>query len=347
MIVRALLVPLLAIAGLAFAGWTISTQAKPIPASIKVAEPAQTALPTSVSGSGIVESASENIAIGSPLGGIVVEVPIAVGSQVQKNAVLFRLDDRSLMAQLAVQQTQLTVATAQLERLRQLPRAEDLAPALARLSTARSTAADAEAAYKLYDGLTTPGVISVDDSDRRRFTVEKARAQVAEAEAAVSQISAGAWSADIAVQQAQIASLAAQCDATRTEINRMIIRAPFDGTVLQVRIHPGEFAPANSGTSLVLLGDTNTLNIRADFDENDAWRLKPDAHAEAYVRGNRALTTTLKLVRIEPFVIPKKNLTNDATERVDTRVIQVVYAVEKRDLALHVGQLMDVFVEAP
>ena len=43
---------------------------------------------------------------------------------------------------------------------------------------------------------------------------------------------------------------------------------------------------------------------------------------------------------------PKKSLTGDSSERVDTRVLQVIYRVEDAALPVYVGQLMDVFIEA-
>ncbi|HEX9593051.1 MAG TPA: hypothetical protein VGB12_06860 [bacterium] len=58
------------------------------------------------------------------------------------------------------------------------------------------------------------------------------------------------------------------------------------------------------------------------------------------------LTTPLTFVRFEPFVLPKRSLTGDGTERVDTRVLQVIYRVEDDSLPLFVGQQMDVFIEA-
>jgi hypothetical protein len=89
------------------------------------------------------------------------------------------------------------------------------------------------------------------------------------------------------------------------------------------------------------------LNIRVDVDENEAWRVRSDASAVATVRGNANLKTALTFVRFEPFVLPKKSLTGDSTERVDTRVLQVIYRVEDDQLPLFVGQQMDVFIEAP
>jgi hypothetical protein len=75
--------------------------------------------------------------------------------------------------------------------------------------------------------------------------------------------------------------------------------------------------------------------------------IRPDAAARAYVRGNRDIWTDLKFVGIEPYVVPKRSLTGDSTERVDTRVLQVLYAFEGGRLPIYVGQQMDVFIDAP
>jgi len=82
-------------------------------------------------------------------------------------------------------------------------------------------------------------------------------------------------------------------------------------------------------------------------DEHEGWRVRPGANAEGHVRGNAELKTPLRFVRFEPFVIPKKSLTGDSTERVDTRVLQVIYRVEREDLPLFIGQQLDVFIDAP
>ncbi len=98
---------------------------------------------------------------------------------------------------------------------------------------------------------------------------------------------------------------------------------------------------------MILLGRAKPLYLRVDVDEHEAWRVHPEASATATVRGNADLTTPLKFVRFEPFVLPKKSLTGDSTERVDTRVLQVIYRIEHDDLRLFVGQQMDVFIDAP
>jgi hypothetical protein len=70
------------------------------------------------------------------------------------------------------------------------------------------------------------------------------------------------------------------------------------------------------------------------------------AAARASLRGDPGQSFPLTFVRVEPYVLPKKSLTGDNTERVDTRVLQVIYAVDARERALYVGQQVDVFVDA-
>ena len=152
----------------------------------------------------------------------------------------------------------------------------------------------------------------------------------------------------VAVAVAKLAQSRADLQATQTNLERLTVRAPVDGQVLQLKVHLGEFAQTGVlAQALILLGRVDPLCVRVDVDENDAWRVKPGAPAEAFLRGNREIKTPLKFVRFEPFVIPKTSLTGDTTERVDTRVLQVIYSFESGDLPIYVGQQMDVFIEAP
>jgi hypothetical protein len=53
----------------------------------------------------------------------------------------------------------------------------------------------------------------------------------------------------------------------------------------------------------------------------------------------------LEFVRFEPYVIPKKSLTGDSTERVDTRVLQLIYRIRDGAPSFYVGQQMDVYID--
>ncbi len=127
----------------------------------------------------------------------------------------------------------------------------------------------------------------------------------------------------------------------------MTVRAPIKGEILQSKARVGEFAPAQVMTSpLMVLGAVEPLAVRVDIDENDAWRVESGGRASAVLRGNTKVSFPLTFVRYEPYVVPKRSLTGESFERVDTRVLQVVYSFDKGSLPLYVGQLVDVFIES-
>src|SRR5262249_148539 len=137
-------------------------------------------------------------------------------------------------------------------------------------------------------------------------------------------------------------------NSIETDLRRLTVRAPVDGQVLQLKVHLGEFAPTGVlPTPLILLGNVDKLCVRVDVDENDAWRVRKGARATGNLRGNEAVQAQLEFVRFEPYIVPKKSLTGDSAERVDTRVLQVIYGFERGALPIYVGQQMDVFIDAP
>jgi RND family efflux transporter MFP subunit len=149
------------------------------------------------------------------------------------------------------------------------------------------------------------------------------------------------------IAKAQWAQARAQAALDATNLERLTIRAPVAGQVMQLKVRLGEFASAGPlAQPLILFGNVKPLNLRVDVDEEDAWRVRPDSPAVAYLRGNTQISTRLKFVRFEPYVIPKVSLTGEPTERVDTRVLEVIYSIEAQDLPIFVGQQMDVYIQA-
>ena len=100
-------------------------------------QPAENPFPNTVAGAGMVEPQTENISVGSPVPGIVVEVPVKVGQKVKAGDPLFRLDDRELKAELAVRKAALADAKAELARLEAMPRPEELPAAEAQVREAQ------------------------------------------------------------------------------------------------------------------------------------------------------------------------------------------------------------------
>ena len=147
------------------------------------------------------------------------------------------------------------------------------------------------------------------------------------------------------VAEAAVRMAEAQHRQVKTEIERLEVRAQLPGKVLQVNVRPGEYVSTPSSLALVVLGSVDVLHVRVDIDEHDIPRFEPNARAKAMLRGDPRQEHALRFVRVEPYVIPKKSLTGDNTERVDTRVLQVIYALEDSTSRVYVGQQLDVYVE--
>jgi multidrug efflux pump subunit AcrA (membrane-fusion protein) len=204
-----------------------------------------------------------------------------------------------------------------------------LARAKAGVAEAEASRVDAKTLLDLAEAITDRRAISTEDLERRRNALALARARLDSARAQV--------------QQAEAAAA-----AVRTTLERLKVTAPVAGEVLQVNVRPGEFAPSAAlSTPLLVLGNLEPLHVRVDIDENDAWRFDKHGKAVAYLRGNRDFSAPLTLAWVEPFVVPKRSLTGDSTERVDTRVLQALYSFDRKRLPAYVGQQMDVFIEVP
>ncbi|HWB03946.1 MAG TPA: efflux RND transporter periplasmic adaptor subunit [Verrucomicrobiales bacterium] len=152
---------------------------------------------------------------------------------------------------------------------------------------------------------------------------------------------------DVAVAQAQLDAAIALVGQNITLLERLTVRAPRAGSILQVNVRPGEYAAVSPKTPPMILGDMDRLQVRADVDEQNAPRLQPGQNATAYLKGDTAKPIDLHFVRVEPYVVPKVSLTGSSTERVDTRVLQVIYSFERpKDRPVYVGQQVDLFVKS-
>jgi HlyD family secretion protein len=119
--------------------------------------------------------------------------------------------------------------------------------------------------------------------------------------------------------------------------------------VLRVNLREGEYASigtTRAEDAAMVLGDLRTINVRVDIDEFDAARFRAGAQAVALLKGGGGKKISLQYVRVEPFVIPKRQLTNTPRELVDTRVLQVIYRIADPNANIFVGQQLDVFIEA-
>ena len=347
--VRKFGLPALAIAALCFAVYHVVTANQTPPKLQPPVTPARTPYGKGVSGAGIVEPETENISIGSHLSGVVDSVHVKVGDRVQSGQLLFQLDPRALEAELEVRRAALGAAVAQRDKLKAMPRASERPPLEARVREAKANWVDKVDSLNRARRLYASRANSEEERIRAEQAEQMSREQLRKAEADLALFNEGAWKPDLLISEAAVTQQQAMVRQTQTELDRLKIVAPrlpvSEMEVLQINVRPGEFVHAVGGTSYIVLGSTRRLYVRVDIDEHDIHRLETRAPAKAMLRGDPKQEFPLTLVRIEPYVIPKKSLTGDNTERVDTRVLQVLYALGTGPRKLYVGQQVDVYIE--
>jgi multidrug resistance efflux pump len=340
--------PLIALSLLGFAGWYVWRNRVVVHEPPPPTEPARSPFAAALAAAGVVEAQTENIAVGSATPGVVTEVFVKVGDSVQTGTPLFRLDERQLQGELAVKRAAVAQSKSELVRLEAEPRQEKIPVLVAQVNEAQAAVARETDALRRNEDTFARKVTTEQELIARREALASAKANLERAQADLSLLKAGSWEYDRDVARAGISKSEAEVAKIETELDRLIVRSLVAGQVLQVNVRPGEYVGAPPGQPLVILGNIERLHVRVDIDEFDIPRFSSEAKASAVPRGSLQERYPLEFVRIEPFVVPKKSLTGDNTERVDTRVLQVIYECDPADRPpLFVGQQMEVFIEAP
>ncbi len=277
------------------------------PASEPVIPPPQSPFAQSIGGRGLVESVNENVRVAPSTPGLVSHVAVKVGDKVKTGDLLFSLDDRDTLAAVKTSEAQVAVQEA-------------------RLAETATLVADRRDSLERTTRLRQKEVASIDETRRDEFALQAAQRQYQRA------------AADLDLARAQL-------NDVKVRLELLSVRAPRDGTVLQVNLRKGEYAVVNAPEPTVLLGDISRLQLRADVDESDAPRVRPGCQAVAFLKGTRENPIPLEFERIEPYIVPKKSLSGESTERVDTRVLQVIFRFASPDFPVYVGQQMDVFLQ--
>jgi HlyD family secretion protein len=309
---------------------------------------------------GIVESAQtsgENINMYPEVAGTVKEILVSEGQRVRAGDPLLRLDDSIQRATTEQQGSQAEAARALLNELKAEPRKETLDVAAAQvvsaeatLKTAQDTLQKDQAAYQM-----DPRSVSKDALDSAVNAAKVANANLEVARKQYDLTKAGAWVYDIQNQERQKNALEQAHAASKALLAKYTLRAPRDGVVLSINTIVGNYAsPQGSydaytqgADPVITLGSSaGTLNVRCYVDEILVPRLPSGSSMKAQmsVRGSN-VKIPMEFVRVQPFVSPKIELSDQRQERVDVRVLPVVFKISKpANVNLYPGELVDVYI---
>jgi HlyD family secretion protein len=291
--------------------------------------------------------------------GTITRILVAEGQAVRAGTVLAQIDDSVQRAITEQQKSQAEAALAMLQKLEAQPRPENLKVAQAQVVAARASVKSAEdqlnkqmRSYRL-----EPRSVSKDLLDNLANAYRVAQANLAVMQRQYELTQAGAWVYDVRNQELQYNALAKAYAASNAQLMKYAITAPANGVILSINIAVGSYVSSqgtydsytqNPAPVITMGAPQDHLAVRVYVDEILVHRL-PDAahmHATMTVPGTN-ISAPLEYVRVQPYVSPKIELSNQRTERVDVRVLPIIFRFKRAEsVHLYPGQLVDVYIGA-
>jgi|GEM_PF-813619 len=298
-----------------------------------------------IGGNGVVEPDSEETKVASEVPGRIAKVLVAEGDKVTAGTPLIALEDASERAALASAEADVEAARARRDKVLKGNRVEDVRAAIAEARAAQTRAGLSRGIYDRTLRLSEGGAATPDELDRakRQSEADAFSANAADAKKAASVN--GSRAEDVAVAEADVRISEARLVEAQARLDQRQVRAPIAGEVLQVKVRAGEhLEPA--GEASVVIGDTRRLTVRVDVDERDFAKVAVGAPVKVSAKafGDKVFKGTVR--SLGRRMGRKNQRTDDPTERNDTKILEVVVALD--DFAgLVIGQRVVALIAVP
>jgi HlyD family secretion protein len=147
---------------------------------------------------------------------------------------------------------------------------------------------------------------------------------------------------------------AAALKAANALLQYYSVKAPVDGVVLAVNAAVGGYVSSQGDYDtytelfdplVIMSGPQDYMDVRCYVDEILVSRLPSHWHIQAQMQiTGTDIKVPLEFVRVQPYISPKIELSNEKQEQVDLRVLPVIFRFEKKDAPVYPGQMVDVFI---
>ena len=267
-------VSLIAAATMAIAiAWTV-TQINSVPAPAPVTSVVRAApKPTwAASAAGRVEPRGGEIKIGAQTAGRIADVAVKINDTVKAGDLLIRLDDDEALARIAAAEAEAAVRKRERDaetvgrQAQDRRNAEDAVAAAERALTQARADFDAAVRGRPSDGTA--------DLTAQRAAVKAAQDKLVQEREGLRRAQAAAGIPLPTRLEAALTAARSDLSLAETALERTRVRAPSDGTVLQINARPGETASPSPEQTLLVLGDLTALRVRAELEERDSAKIR-------------------------------------------------------------------------
>lgn len=283
-----------------------------------------------VAGNGIVEPADRETKVAGQVPGRIAEVLVKEGDKVDAGAPLLTLDAATEAASLAAAEADLGVAEADLTRTLKGLRRQDIDAVEADAEAARARSDLSKGALERISKLAEGGAATPDELDRARRNAEAEDMAYKAADARRGAALAGSRREDVMAARARVLAAQSRRDQAKALLARMTIRAPIAGEVLSVKFRAGEYYNPGAGEAVVL-GDTRVLRVRMDVEERDIGKIRKGLRAYITADAFPGERFPGRVVEIGRRMGRKNIRTDDPVERIDTKILEVVIELDRRD----------------
>ncbi|MBX3266600.1 MAG: efflux RND transporter periplasmic adaptor subunit [Acidobacteria bacterium] len=328
--------------------------------------------PAVVAAPGLVEPASEEIEVGAEIPGKLARVLVEEGAAVTAGQTIAVIENADLASAVttaraevqtlvAAQQTAAArIAERKAERARVVngsrreERLEAEAAFEATLPNVENTRREMERAGRLF----RTGDVSREEYERAQTAHENAKKISATARERFNLVNAEARPDDVARAEAavrlaetellefgpRIAAAEARVREAEARLEKTIVRSPITGLVLRKRLKDGESVSPESQLGIVTVADRSSLRVRVDLDETDVARIAVGQRAYVTADAYRDTKFAGRVVSVGQILGRKNFTTERPTERVDTRVLEVLIELDAGQM-LPLGLRVDTFIE--
>lgn len=301
--------------------------------------------PDTIGGNGLVEPADRETKVAAQVNAVVKHVAVTEGALVKVGELLVQLENGVELAQLDAAEAELAGERAAYTRTSKGLRMEDRDAVSAETQAAKARSELSQSVLARTEQLAKTGAATPDELERARRTAQQDAASARAAEARLRAAESGGRSEDIALQRARVLAAEARVAQARAALERLAVRAPLDGEVLQVKVRQGELYSFAGVEPLVVMGDTTTLRVRMDVDERDVARVQLGAAAWVTADAFGATRFPGRVVNVGRRFGRKNVRTDDPVERNDTKILEVIIQLDARG-QLVPGQRVSSFIVA-
>jgi HlyD family secretion protein len=287
---------------------------------------------------GRVEPPSGIVKVAAPAMGIVTKVLVKVNDTVFAGEPLIQLNDDEIQARYAAAEAQAGMRRRLRDEQQVTGKALDRRRAEDAVAEADTAVFDAQVAVDRAAAQWRAAGSPTDALTGARSVLARAQEEVAKRQAALRAIDAPL----LTPNEAQTVSARGDLALARVNLEKLKIRAPIDGTILQININPGELAAPSALQSLLSIANLSTLNVRAELDERDIGEIKVGQAATVRAAAFPGKDFAGTVISIAPLVEPSRLGSRGPNNRADVDSVEVVLKLTQPG-PLTTGMKVDVY----